>query len=113
MKTISGRFCLKHNQGEIIMPEPTQDRITALAEFDNAPETALFNQKTIAQVRDCSLATLERDRWAGGGIPFVKINRAVKYRKSDVLAWLAQYSAVCSTSENIKKLKPAGQKQQT
>ncbi len=75
------------------------DRITSLAEFDSAPETTLFNQITIAYVRDCSTATLERDRWAGGGIPFIKIGRLVKYRKADVLTWLAQYQPQISTSE--------------
>jgi hypothetical protein len=78
-----------------------QDRTKALAEFDSAPDTSLFNQTTIAQVRDCSTATMERDRWAGGGIPFVKIGRAVKYRKSDVLAWLEQYQPQNSTSEKM------------
>lgn len=74
------------------------DRNKSLAEFDSAPETSLFNQTTIAHVRDCSTATMERDRWAGGGIPFIKIGRAVKYRKTDVLAWLEQYQSQQSTS---------------
>ena len=76
-----------------------QSRAEALAEFYNAPENALFNQATIAHVRVCSKSTLVRDRWAGGGIQFIKIGRAVKYRKSDVLTWLAQYQAQNSTSE--------------
>ena len=82
-----------------IIPTPT--RAEVLAEFYNAPETSLFNQSTVACVRDCSKATLERDRWAGGGIPFIKINRAVKYRKSDVLAWLNKCQAQNSTSEAV------------
>lgn len=77
----------------------TQTRTQALAEFYSAPETSLFNQIVVAQIRDCSTATMERDRWAGGGIPFIKIGRAVKYRKADVLAWLAQYEPQQSTSE--------------
>jgi hypothetical protein len=86
-----------HSRGDSIMK--ISDRITALQEFDSAPENALFNQQTIAHVRSCSTATLERDRWAGGGIPFVKINRAVRYRKSDVLAWINQHAILASTSE--------------
>jgi hypothetical protein len=80
------------------MSKKTLDRSKALADFDNAPESALFNQVTISLIRDCSTATLERDRWAGGGIPFIKINRAVKYRKADVLTWLEQYQPQSSTS---------------
>jgi len=76
-------------------------RAKALAEFYSAPDTALFNQFVVAHVRDCSTATLERDRWRGGGIPFIKVGRAVKYRKSDVLAWLDQYQPQLSTSEVI------------
>ena len=76
-----------------------QARTDALAEFDNAPVTALFNQIAIAYVRDCSKATMERDRWAGGGIPYIKINRAVKYRKSDVLAWLNRYQTQAAYSD--------------
>lgn len=76
-----------------------QTRTEALAEFYSAPETSLFNQIVIAYVRDCSTATMERDRWAGGGIPFIKIGRAVKYRKTDVLGWLEQCQTQNSTSD--------------
>jgi hypothetical protein len=78
---------------------PLQNRTQALAEFYSAPETSLFNQITVAHVRDCSKATMERDRWSGGGIPFIKIGRSVKYRKCDVLHWLDQYQPKNSTSE--------------
>jgi hypothetical protein len=76
------------------------NRNQSLAEFDSAPDSTLFNQVVIAHVRDCSIATLERDRWAGGGIPFIKIGRAVKYKKADVLRWLNQHQAQASTSED-------------
>ena len=77
------------------------DRQKSLAEFNGAPDTTLFNQTVIAHVRDCSTATLERDRWAGGGIPFIKIGRAVKYRKADVLAWLDKHQPQQSTAEVV------------
>lgn len=78
-----------------------QARTKALAEFYAASDDALFNQITVAHVRDCSTATMERDRWSGGGIPFIKIGRAVKYRKSDVLTWLEKYQVQSSTSETM------------
>ncbi len=77
----------------------TQTRAEALAEFYAAPDDALFSQVSVAHIRDCSKFTLERDRWSGGGIPFVKIGRAVRYRKADVLAWLEKHQTHCSTSE--------------
>ncbi|MFA5924727.1 MAG: hypothetical protein WC856_26145 [Methylococcaceae bacterium] len=79
-----------------------EQRAILLAVFYAAHCDTLFNQNTVAAVRNCSTATLERDRWAGGGIPFLKINRSVKYRKSDVLAWLAQYQTQNSTSDSEK-----------
>ena len=81
--------------------EKTQDRTKTLTEFYGAPDNALFNQITVAHIRDCSTATMERDRWAGGGIPFIKIGRAVKYCKADVLEWLAQHQPQTSTSKGM------------
>ncbi|WP_333874798.1 helix-turn-helix transcriptional regulator [Methylobacter sp.] len=76
----------------------TISRIDLLNQFNAAPDDALFDQKTIAAVRDCSLATMERDRWAGTGIPFIKLGRSVKYRKADVLLWLDKHHPQQSTS---------------
>ena len=74
-------------------------RLDLLTEFELSPPTALFPQTTLAAIRECSLALLERDRWAGTGVPFIKIGRSVRYRKSDVLVWLAQHQPVQSTSQ--------------
>lgn len=46
-----------------------------------------------------SKAFLERDRWAGARIPFVKVgSRAVRYRLSDLERYLSQQTRQ-STSE--------------
>ena len=74
-------------------------RNALLAEFYQAPPEALFSQAYIAAVRGCSTAKLERDRWAGTGIPFIKLDGAVRYRKKDVLEHDAQYKRVRSTAE--------------
>ena len=73
-------------------------RMQFLAEFNSADDSTLFNQTVIAHVLDCSTATMERDRWSGGGIPYIKINRLVRYRKADVLEWLGQFCTQKSTS---------------
>lgn len=75
-----------------------QSRITLINEYEQAPDWAVFSQETVAAIRDCSLATLERDRWAGSGVPFVKMGRLVRYRKSDIKAWLEQHQPVLSTA---------------
>ena len=76
----------------------TRTRVDLLAEFDGAPDWALFNQKSVAAIRNCSEALLERDRWAGGGIPFVRDGRSVRYRKADVVTFLNRHKTAISTA---------------
>jgi len=57
-------------------------------EFWEAHPLALFPRKTIARVRKCSVALLEREAWAGTGIPIVRDGTRCLYRKADVLARL-------------------------
>lgn len=81
------------------------DRIKLLEEFNAAPDDAWFNQATPAVLRNCSEALIERDRWAGSGIPFVRCGRSVRYSKRAILNWLAKHAALQSTSQlqNLKK----------
>jgi hypothetical protein len=74
-------------------------RLTLLQEFDIAPLDALFPSTTVAAVRHCSVANIERERWRGTGIPFRRIGGSIRYCKRDVLAWLSQYQPVRSTAE--------------
>ena len=76
-----------------------RSRLFLLEEFKVAPDTAWFGQVTVAAVRDCSEATIERDRWAGSGVPFVKCGRSVRYRKADILEWLSKHQSIQSTTE--------------
>ncbi len=73
-------------------------RINLINEYEQSPDWAFFNQQTVAAIRGCSLATMERDRWAGIGVPFVKMGRLVRYRKSDIRVWLENHQSVQSTS---------------
>jgi hypothetical protein len=63
------------------MPAQKLSRLQLLNEFESAPNSSLFNQQTIAGVLSCSTQLLERNRWAGGGVPYLKIGRKVLYRK--------------------------------
>jgi hypothetical protein len=73
-------------------------RLEALAEFEAAPDDTLFSQVYIAFYLDCSEAKLERDRWAGTGIPFFKIGRMAKYQKRDAVKHRKQFQPQQSTS---------------
>jgi hypothetical protein len=75
-----------------------QNRMELIREYEIAPDWMLFSQETVAAIRDCSLATLERDRWIGIGIPFIKMGRLVRYRKSDIRMWLEGHRSIQSTS---------------
>lgn len=49
----------------------------------------LYSQNDVAERLGCSVRTLERYRVSGEGPRFVKIGRLVRYRASDLDAWLA------------------------
>ncbi|MET0061127.1 MAG: helix-turn-helix domain-containing protein [Candidatus Thiodiazotropha endolucinida] len=52
-------------------------------------QETLLNTAEAAQLLGVSKAFLERDRWAGARIPFVKIGaRAVRYRADDLNAYI-------------------------
>jgi hypothetical protein len=74
-------------------------RLELLREFEAAPPSALFTQSTIAALRCCSTGNIERERWLGRGVPFLKIGHGVRYRKADYLTWLNQHQPVRSTAE--------------
>ena len=52
--------------------------------------TRLLNTAEAAQFLGVSKAFLERDRWAGARIPFVRVgDRAVRYQLSELEAYVA------------------------
>jgi len=67
------------------VPEVLTDDVAA---FWDAHPDALFPRKTIAKVRCCSVALLEREAWAGTGVPIIRDGARALYRKRDVLARL-------------------------
>lgn len=86
---------------EVTIMSINTSRIDLINEFEHAPESTLFGQRTLAAVLDCSTHLLEKNRWVGCGIPFLKIGRTVRYRKKDVLEYLAGQQTYHSTSEII------------
>lgn len=52
-------------------------------------QSKLLNTKSAAEYLSVSMAFLERDRWAGARIPFIKVgSRAVRYRLEDLDTYL-------------------------
>jgi hypothetical protein len=79
--------------------KPERTRLDLLNEFYAAPIDTLFPQTTLCAVMDHSKAQAERNRWAGAGVPFIKIGRSVRYRKYDILAYLEKYRVQESTTD--------------
>ena len=50
----------------------------------------LLNQKEVASIIQKSEAWLERQRWLGEGIPYLKIGRSVRYQEDDILSFLEE-----------------------
>jgi excisionase family DNA binding protein len=62
----------------------------------------LFNTQQAAKYLGVSKAFLERDRWAGARIPFIKVgSRAVRYRQHDLDSYI-DLQTRCSTSDRGK-----------
>jgi excisionase family DNA binding protein len=59
----------------------------------------LLTDTDVAAIIGRAKSTLEKDRVAGRGIPFVRIGRQVRYRAADVDAYLARLPTCRSTSE--------------
>ncbi len=52
-------------------------------------QNQLLNTRQAAALIGMSVAFLERDRWAGAKVPYIKVgNRAVRYRMSDLMAYI-------------------------
>jgi len=61
--------------------------------------TTLLTTQQAAEYLSVSMAFLERARWAGSRIPFVRIGtRSIRYRKNDLDAFIEQ-STCSSTSQ--------------
>lgn len=61
----------------------------------------LLNQKQVAEIIGFSEAWLERKRWEGGGIPYRKLGRCVRYDECDVIQWIESHDKYHSTSAHI------------
>ena len=56
----------------------------------------LWDQKQTAEYLGVSHKWLERDRWVGARIPYVKVGRGVRYRAADVVAFVEQNSVTAA-----------------
>lgn len=63
-------------------------------------ENTLLNTSEAAKLLGVSKAFLERDRWAGARIPFIKVGaRAVRYRRVDIDSYIQQQQRQSTTDK--------------
>jgi predicted DNA-binding transcriptional regulator AlpA len=63
----------------------------------------LLTTKQAATVTGLSVAWFERKRWEGGGPPFVKFDRAVRYRESDLAAWIEAHTQKSNSTPPVNR----------
>lgn len=64
-------------------------------------QAQLLTTKEASKLLGVSTAFLERDRWAGAKIPFIKVgSRAIRYRQSDLDDYINN-RVVYSTSASV------------
>jgi excisionase family DNA binding protein len=59
----------------------------------------LLSDREVARITGRARSTLQKDRVAGTGIPFVRLGRLVRYKESAVQAYIEALRACRSTSE--------------
>lgn len=59
----------------------------------------LLSDRDVEKITGRARSTLQKDRVSGTGIPFVRIGRLVRYRQSDVTAFLDSLPRRYSTSD--------------
>ncbi len=63
-------------------------------------QSPLYNTKQAANYLGVSTAFLERDRWAGARIPFVKLGtRSIRYRLADLEAYIEGHIRTSTVDE--------------
>jgi hypothetical protein len=59
----------------------------------------LLSELDLSRMTCRSRSALQKDRLKGDGVPFIKIGRLVRYRRSDYHTWLATRPTFQSTSD--------------
>jgi predicted DNA-binding transcriptional regulator AlpA len=81
--------------------ESAPDVSSTVGQFWDAPDQALFTERTLVELTGLSEAYFQRARWSGDGPKFLKIGSRVRYRKLDICAWLNRAESAESTSRVV------------
>lgn len=76
---------------------PKKSKIELAREFSELPGDALATSAQYAAWLNVSGAKLERDRWAGGGCPYIKHGKHVRYMKSVAMDYTMRGQRISTT----------------
>jgi hypothetical protein len=95
LATLAGLETTKLNSGttEIILPP----RFGTDKEYFTVLNDTFIDAKQLAALLHVSLQSLQVHRCAGTGIPYVKIGKTVRYRLSDIEAYLTRQRRASDT----------------
>ena len=66
-------------------------------------QTTLLTTRDAARYLGVSMAFLERDRWAGARIPFIKVGaRAVRYRLEDLETYVQKQIRLSTSDQGLR-----------
>jgi hypothetical protein len=68
-------------------------------EFHLSHQDTLFADKTVIALLGVSKQTLDRNRCAGIGLPYFKFNGRIRYKKKDILKYIAD-NAITTKSKS-------------
>ncbi len=67
----------------------------------NGKESELLTETAAAELVSLSVHWFRRARWDGSGPPFIKMSRAVRYRRGTLLEWFAARERTSTTSAEV------------
>ena len=77
---------------------------TSRVHGDKAPLARLLTTEDVAEITGLSPETLAQWRWLKKEIPFVRLGtKCVRYRQSDIDAWLAKRLVSVTSGENPER----------
>ena len=80
--------------------EQRQEELNAKVLYPTTDPDALLREGDAADLLNLSARTLQTWRCEGDGPAFVRAGRAIRYRRRDVLAWVAAKTVNCSRPKN-------------
>lgn len=67
------------------------------------PDMDIFlTEQQVAERQQRSVKTLRNQRVSGGGVPFVKMGRSVRYRLADVMEWERARTTGSTSQTNVE-----------